>query len=50
MAKQNIKDRVNHLKEILVEEARVLSMKNPLIGLPLNHYDEIFDNCYLGDA
>ena len=50
MEKSTLKDHVNYLKSVLIEEARALSMKNPLLGLPLNNYDEIFDNCFLGDA
>ena len=48
-SKVDLKDRQAQLKDILLEEARAQSMKNPFIGLPLNHYDEIFDNCFLGD-
>jgi hypothetical protein len=50
MEKSTLKDHVNRLKSVLIEEARALSMKNPLLGLPLNNYDEIFENCFLGDA
>ena len=49
-AKLNEKDRIEQLKDILIMEARKQSMSNPLRGLPFNHYDEVFENCYLGDA
>ena len=50
MEKLTLKDQINYLKSVLVEEARLQQKKNPFVGLPLNHYDEIFDNCFLGDA
>ncbi len=42
-------DRISRLKAILIQEARLNSMSNPLEGLPSNHYDEIWENVYLGD-
>lgn len=47
---KSIKDQVNYLKNILIEEAREFQKKNPLVGLPLNSFDEIIPNLYLGGS
>ena len=45
MQKSSITEQVNYLKNILVDEFHKQKK-----SLKLNHYDEIIENCYLGDA
>lgn len=44
------RDRVEALRGILVQEARKYAQGNPLLALPLNNYDEVYTNLFLGDA
>jgi hypothetical protein len=41
--------RLEGLKKILVNEANNLTVTKPAFQLPANSYDEVFENCFLGD-
>jgi hypothetical protein len=43
------KNRLEGLKQILVDGANNLSTKNRHCDFTANSYDEVFENCYLGD-
>ena len=42
--------RLSRLKQLLFDQTNTNSVRDPQTDVPKNHYDEIFDNCLLGDA
>ncbi|CAF0714882.1 unnamed protein product [Brachionus calyciflorus] len=41
--------RVKELRKILFDEAKKQSIHDPINCLPKNKFDEVFENCFLGD-
>lgn len=50
MAEHSDSQRLKDLKNLLFEEAKKRSIYDPVSCVPKKNYDEVLDNCYLGDA
>lgn len=48
MNERDINLEIKRLKEILLEESKK-RYEDASCDEPKNHYDEVFENCYLGD-
>ena len=44
-----INNRVKFLRNILINGSKLLRYHDPINDLPKHHYNEIINNCYLGD-
>ena len=40
----------SYYTKLLLEEAKTLKIYDPFNSRPKNSYDEIFENCFLGDG
>lgn len=49
MSDINLSSKVKEIKDILIEESKKKSIYDPITCVPKHNYNEVFQNCFLGD-